>query len=142
MSIVNKVVTAKWTKYIYMIMFTVLFLFKPPFKSEIDTTSLTIYISIFFIATIFHLLSQKDKNWFRLDVLFLLGFGIVSFQWAVMISFSKIIPTYVLWGIADSQYVNYGTWLTTVGILAWLIGLYVKDVNSKYIGNTCNRKAR
>ncbi len=103
-------------------MVAVFFLFKPPFKSTIDTASLTIYISIFFIATIFHFLSQKDKNWFRLDVLFILGFGIVHFQWAIMMSLSNITPAYILLGIVDTQYINYGTWLSTVGILAWFIG--------------------
>ncbi len=122
MDVVSKIAKEKWTKYIYMAMLTIIFLFKPPFKSTIDNASLTIHISIFFIATLMHLLSQKDKNWFRLDVLFILGFGIVHFQWVIMMSFSNINPLYMLLGFADAQYINYGTWLSTVGIVAWFIG--------------------
>lgn len=108
-----------------MIMFAVIFLFKPHFKSSIDNASLTIYITIFFISTIFHFISQRDKNWFRLDVIFLIGFGIVHFQWAIMMVFSDYnINTfrYVKYGMVDPAYINYGVWLSTIGILAWYMG--------------------
>ncbi len=121
----SKIVNEKWTKYIYFIMIALLFLFKPSLKSTIDTESLIIYITMFFIATILHLFSQKDKNWFRLDVLFLLGYGIVFYQWAIMIAISDMDVNafkYVRYGGVDTMYINYGTWLSTIGMLVWFIG--------------------
>jgi oligosaccharide repeat unit polymerase len=112
----------KWTISIYIIMLAVLFLFKPLFKSTIDVATLIVYISFFFAAVFVHFISIKDKNWFRLDVLFLLGFGIVHFQWVVMISISDIIPEYLSRKFLDANYINYGTWISTVGILSWFIG--------------------
>ena len=125
MNIIIKFIKEKITKYIYLSMLLLLFLFKPEFKTPIDSAKLTIYIIFFFIAITIHLLSQKDKNWFRLDVLFLLGFGIVHYQWAIMYSISNIdlrYLTYVRYGFVNLDYMNYGTWLSTVGILAWFLG--------------------
>lgn len=105
-----------------MAMVSVLFIFKPSFRSEIHVPSLSIYLAFLFVAILIHLISQKDKNWFRMDILFLLGFGIVHFQWPGMISISNITPKFILWGVVDSNYINYGTWLSVVGLLAWFIG--------------------
>lgn len=105
-----------------MTLFVLLFLFKPSFESSIDILKLFIYSSVFLFAVFIHLLSQKNKNWFRLDILFLLGFGVVHFQWAIMMSFGDITPVYILWGIGDIRNMNYGTWLSSVGILVWFMG--------------------
>jgi len=112
----------KWTKYVYLIIFVALFLFKPSFESTIDNSKLIIYVSFFFIASFIHLISQKGENWFRLDVLFLLGFAIVHFQWAIMIAFSNIEPDRFTFVLADSHYMNYGVWLSSIGIVSWLFG--------------------
>ena len=80
MDIVHKDIKEKWTKYIYMAMLVFLFLFKPSFKSSIDTASLIVYILIFLFSTIIHFLSQKNKNWFRLDISFFIGLWNCSFS--------------------------------------------------------------
>ncbi len=131
MDVVKKFKKERWTKYIFAIMFTILFLFKPSFEGSIDNTSLRLYVIIFFVATLVYLLSQKNKNWFRLDILFLLGFSIVHFQWAIMMSMSDQIPLVILMGFIDSSHVNYATWLSVVGILAWFIGYSIPKRKSK-----------
>ena len=49
----------------------------------------------------------------------------------MMMSLSDITPIYILWGIVDIRYINYGTWLSTVGVLAWFtrvfLALYKKE---------------
>ena len=75
MNVTSKILNIIGLKFVYMLMLAVLLFFSPPFQGAVDAGSLAIYISIFFIASVFHLQSQNDKNWFRLDVIFLLGFG-------------------------------------------------------------------
>ncbi len=126
----------KWTKYIFMIMFIMLFLFIPDFRSEVNTKDLGIYLSFFIAAIFIHFISQKDKNWFRLDVLFLLGFSIVYFQWASILVFSSMDLgnlTNVMYALADLNYMNYGTWLSVVGILAWFLGYSSLPIKKKNI---------
>jgi oligosaccharide repeat unit polymerase len=112
-------------KFIYISMLVILFIFMPDFKSEISTENLSLSLSFFFTTAFIHFLTQKDKNWFRMDVLFLLGFVIVHFQWAIMLAFSNIDLGYlnfIKYGSVDLKYINYGTWLSTVGIIAWFLG--------------------
>jgi oligosaccharide repeat unit polymerase len=131
MGIRKKFKNERCITFFYIIMLVVLFLYKPLFKSTIDISNLIIYILCFFSAVFIHLISQKDKNWFRMDIIFLLGFGIVHFQWAVMLALSGIKPEYLSLNIniIDSSYINYGTWLSTVGVLSWFIGY--SWINSK-----------
>jgi oligosaccharide repeat unit polymerase len=135
MGFIKTLINERLTTYVYIMMVATLFLFKPLFKSTIDNSSLILYISYFFAAVFIHFIAQKDKNWFRLDVIFLLGFGIVHFQWPIMISLSGITPKYMLYNfrLLDSDYINYGTWLSTVGILSWLLGYSWLKSPEKYI---------
>lgn len=100
---------------------------KPEFKSVIDPSLLYLYSAIFLFFFIFHLWIEKDEyrgNWFRVDVIFLIGFLIVHFQWPVMYSFSDIVPDEIHRVWVDERYVNYGIWLSLLGGLSWFLGYY------------------
>lgn len=76
---------ALYIRLFFILLLLVLFFVKPEFESVTDPDLLGIYIFIFFTAIFIHLFSEWDnKNWFRLDVIFLLGYGIVHFQWPIM----------------------------------------------------------
>lgn len=107
----------------FILLIIVLFL-KPDFESTLDARKLLLYSSIFLGSTGIHLYkySKIYKNWFRLDVFFLLGFAIVHFQWPIMFSASGIIPEIISRVWVDELYVNYGTWLSTVGGISWILG--------------------
>jgi len=110
------------SKYIYMISLLVLLILSPQFKSTLDLQLLSTYNLLFLFVTFIHFLTQKDKNWFRLDTLFILGFGIVHFQWSIMLSFSGIEPVHFSRLFSNSLYINYGTWLSTIGIIMFYLG--------------------
>lgn len=114
----------------YVFLFISIFLFKPKIRGAVDTSSLSIFLLFFIIAFFTHVISQRKRNWFRLDIIFLLGFIIVHFQWAIMITISNIYPAYIKNGIVSSDYINYGTWLSVIGIIAWFIGYRL--INYKY----------
>lgn len=63
---------------------------------------------------------RKKKNVFRLDVLFITGFLIVHFQWPLMFLFEVDLRNLRVEALIE--YVNYGTWLASIGLISWLIG--------------------
>tara|TARA_R110002049_G_scaffold261136_2_gene437240 strand:+ start:2444 stop:3712 length:1269 start_codon:yes stop_codon:yes gene_type:complete len=89
------------------------------------------------VAAHLYLENKIYSNWCRIDVFFLVGFLIVHFQWPVMYSFSNIVPENISRIWIDSKYVNYGTWVSTLGGLSWLLGYSIpqktKRKNSKNV---------
>jgi hypothetical protein len=74
-----KQMNALYIRLIFILLLLVLFFVKPEFEGVTDPDLLVIYIVIFFIATFIHLFGEWDnKNWFRLDVIFLLGYSSFS----------------------------------------------------------------
>jgi len=107
------------TIFLYIFFLISLFIFEPDYSSNINILLLTLYISFFLLSVLAHFIKNRhNKNWFRLDVLFILGFGIVHFQWPIMCAFSNIQPNLRF----EVQHMNYGTWLSTLGVVSWLIG--------------------
>jgi oligosaccharide repeat unit polymerase len=118
-----------------------LIIIEPDFKSIPNSNLLNMYLIIFFIATFLHFFFNKNENWFRIDVIFLLGFSIVHFQWALMYSIDGITPNdySFFWATTNyTKYINYGTWLSTVGIIAWFLGfntlkkVYIQNEKTNY----------
>ena len=112
-------------KIIYIVLLASVFLFMPPLRGAIDTFNLNISLGFFAVALIVHLF-QRNKNWFRLDIFFILGYAIFHFQWAAMLSIHDMTPQYPTF-IMLRHYVNYGTWISVVGIIAWFFGYSFKN---------------
>lgn len=110
--------------FVYAIFFGLLLFLKPGFNSNLDFESIGNYLIIFFIALMLFLYSQSksNSNWFRIDFLFLIGFSIVHFQWPAMFALSGISPENIARVWVNSNYVNYGVWLSVIGIISWMIG--------------------
>lgn len=66
------------------------------------------------------LIFGRQKNFFRLDMLFILGFIIVHFQWPLMLLCNVKVRNLNVESYINN--VNYGTWISSLGIVAWLIG--------------------
>lgn len=115
-----------------IILFSIVCLFiQPDFKSIMDTSLIYMYSALFLIIMIIHLFIEKSTfkgNWFRIDVIFLLGFLIVHFQWPIMYSFSRITPENIDRVWVNEAYVNYGVWLCLLGGLAWFLGYHISKL--------------
>ena len=107
----------------FIISILILFLFEPPLKSTMDKEFLQVYLYVFIGSLVVYLIYENQKNWFRLDILFLFGFAIVHFQWPMMLSISDIEPIRFEKLQSNYVYINYGTWLSTIGILFWFLGV-------------------
>jgi len=110
-------------KVIYLLLIIVVIIFKPEFKSEINSSLLIFYNSIMISAMLIYFNSiKKNNNWFRIDLIFLIGFIIVHFQWAIMYSFSDLLPENIYRFFVDPIYFNFATYLSLLGLLGWFFG--------------------
>jgi oligosaccharide repeat unit polymerase len=83
---------------------------------------LTVYFLISVASVAIHLAAFNERNWIRIDTIFLLGYMIVYYQWIAMMEVSGITPADFFNSTANSQYIVFGAWLSTVGLLSWLVG--------------------
>lgn len=118
------------SNYLIFVLLTILLCIAPDKSGQIDKSLLGLYSSIMIFSLLLHFFINKNiENWFRIDILFLLGFFIVHFQWAVMYSFSDIVPYGISRVWAEHEYVNYGTWISAVSGLAWIFGFNLFNFN-------------
>lgn len=116
-----------------VILLLILLNIQPDLNSPMDVDQLYIYCFLFLGMVCYHMIiySKLYRNWFRMDVLFLIGFGIVHFQWPIMLALSGIAPDLTSRVWVDENYVNYGTWLSTIGACSWLLGFSVINTTKK-----------
>lgn len=97
------------------------------------SATLNLYLLIALSTCGLHLISRNEKNWMRVDTVFLLGYMIVYYQWVVMIQLSAIMPNNFFSITAVQLNVVFGTWLATVGLLAWAIGYSVFSPRLRWV---------
>lgn len=71
---------------------------------------------------ILHLLANIEKNWLRIDTVFILGFFVVHFQWPIMYAVTDLVPLYGFQKYSIEQSGSYAVSLATIAILSWVIG--------------------
>ncbi len=125
---------------LYSLIIYILILIEPSLKSTLNTEEIINYLILFIIAFIIHLVNENQKNWFRLDILFILGFMIVHLQWPFMLTVNDIEPIRLKEQYYNSlYYMNYGTWLSVLSIIFWFLGNSIlnkiKESKVEYIIN-------
>ena len=104
---------------------------KPADLFGYDHNKIFIFTLLYFIALAVSFAGQtKGSNWLRMDVFFLFGFTVVHFQWPLMILFG--IDMSVSQYFVDFNYVTYGTYLSSIGGVSWLLGYSIIYPNIKY----------
>ena len=68
----------------------------------------------------------------RVDLLFILSFTIVHFQWAIMLLLGFQL-TELTHYFVDFNRMNYGVWLSTLGGVSWFMGFNLKNYFNKKI---------
>lgn len=114
--------------FITLISLVVVILYKPDVFSNLDlnlnfilpligTTSIVLFL---------HGRVKITKMWITVESLFLIGYIIVHFQ----IPFSHTLgwqPSNPYFYFVDKDVVNYGTWLSTMAILLWILGFHLQN---------------
>ena len=110
-------------KIFYIFTLLILLLFKPDRLDEFSVlTNLIFSITFFFLLTFFLVQQRKNnKNWLRLDVIFLIGFGFAHFQipFLASIGIEPEVPN-LIW--PNKQVVNFATWMSLFSINLWMLG--------------------
>ncbi|EOZ93859.1 putative polysaccharide polymerase [Indibacter alkaliphilus LW1] len=110
----------------FFVILLILMAVKPSTHSELNTYFVQVLSLLFLFSIVTHVLyvSKFDKNFFRIDIIFLIGFFIVHFQWPLMFSVSGLVPDNFdrIW--VNEFYVNYSLWLSVIGGVSWLFGFH------------------
>lgn len=130
-------------KLLILILFFILFLIEPEKSSLLNKSSLIYYVLCYIFAIVLHLSIIKHKNWFRLDLLFLISIFIAFFVIPITYILTDYFPSFVFYGTKFKYYVNYGTWLVVLGVYSWLIGFHFfvnKSINNINSSNLLSYK--
>lgn len=106
----------------YILIAVLVWPLRPNIDSSIDRVDITLYLILALALISMHLISVRERNKFRIDLVFLLGFYIVHFQWPVLLMLVDYEPLLFAKAYSNAAYISYGTWLSVFGIAAWLIG--------------------
>ncbi|MCO5279271.1 MAG: oligosaccharide repeat unit polymerase [Saprospiraceae bacterium] len=112
-------------RFLLVICILLLLYLKPEFKGFFNIDFLKAYslLAILFLSLHFYIeFKIRNKNWIRIDSLFLVGFYVVHFQFPIMISISGIFDSDMHKILGSNYHINFGVWLSLIGILFWLLG--------------------
>lgn len=73
-------------------------------------------------AIAIHIVFNMEKNWLRIDTVFLLSFFIVNFQWPLMYALTDLVPTRRYQAYSIEQFGTFAASLSAVSIICWIIG--------------------
>lgn len=93
--------------------------------AEPDAKLLSLYIALSTLVVVAHAILHNQRNWMRIDTVFLIGYFIVNFQWPLMILISQLLPEGTIFQKALKSYVTYGTWIAAIGLSSWAIGFAI-----------------
>ena len=77
---------------IYIALLLLLLPLQPELHALLDTELLSIYSLVAVIATSTHILGRGSDSWFGIDAIFLLGYLIVGYQWALLLILGDYTP--------------------------------------------------
>jgi oligosaccharide repeat unit polymerase len=92
-------------------------------------------LAVIALVSVTHLIVSYSKNWMRLDTVFLLGYLIVFFQWAVMIELSGVIPKEFLSVPSHTIRLATGIRLASLGLTAWAFGHLFDPLRFRPVSN-------
>jgi oligosaccharide repeat unit polymerase len=104
-----------------------LVLFSLPFLAEgLDHRVVTSMSIIAATGVLFHLSANAQKNWLRIDTVFIVGFIVVNFQWPIMASVFGLVPKYGFQSASLYRSGNYAISIATAALISWMIGYSFK----------------
>jgi hypothetical protein len=106
----------------YILMLLILMALYSSPGGGLDIAKSSIYLALAALAVTLHLARQRTDNWLRPDVIFLVGFLIVHYQWLVMALVTDILPERTNYLFPMQAHVTYGAWLSTIALISWLAG--------------------
>lgn len=106
-------------------------------EMDIQDYGTTVLIVVLISFGLFiHFVMNASSNWMRIDVLFLIGYCVVFFQWPIMFIFFELSPQHGFQVMAANE--AHGVLLlSSVGFFSWLAGY-----NLPFLGRLKRRSSR
>lgn len=121
--------------FIYVLLSFCMIILKPNVEQEFNENLVISYLIIMLLSLLVHYIAIRTQNFFTIATLFLLGFVIVHFQWALMLSVSNIEPFLLQITPSYYSYINFSTWLSCIGLISWQIGYAIINKSFKFRSN-------
>ncbi|MBW7881721.1 MAG: hypothetical protein H3C34_03635 [Caldilineaceae bacterium] len=102
-----------------------LLLIEPGFGQSLDRAGLGVMLMVVALLLLLHLMFNREKNWARIDTLFIISYCVVNFQWPVLILIKKSYPAEWRFSSLADQQMMYATWLGVVFLAVWLAGYWL-----------------
>lgn len=90
--------------------------------SGLDRATIILVLSIVTICVALHILSSSDRNWLRIDTVFITGFLVVNFQWPLSYALSGDLPAYSFQSNSLTMHGNEAISLSAAALVSWLVG--------------------
>ncbi|NBQ67476.1 MAG: O-antigen polysaccharide polymerase Wzy [Nitrosomonadaceae bacterium] len=119
-----------WFVIVYVVMLAALAALPSSPGDGLDLIKCPIYLAIAVSAVTVHLTGQRSNNWLRPDILFLVGFFVVHYQWLTMALVSGLFPENTNFLFPMEAHATYGAWLSTIALISWLSGYAVANPDS------------
>lgn len=110
---------------VFIIYALILAIIKPEYGQVIDYFQLGAMLAIVLVVIATHIFFVGDRNWARIDTLFIISYFAVNFQWPAAILISGIFPSYWKFNRLTDQYLMYTTWMAAFFFAIWLAGYWV-----------------
>lgn len=106
---------------------TVLIYLKPGLNQTLDRLQLSLILVVAIICIAMHLVISNQKNWVRIDTLFILGYVMTYFQWPILILLNGIYPDDARFRASLNRNLMFATWLSVAFLVAWLAGYWLRQ---------------
>lgn len=94
-------------------------------SSGIDSPTVSMLTAIAAVSIGLHLFFTRQKNWLRIDTLFLLSLFIVNFQWPIMYAIFEYVPPYGHVSRSIDTYGNQAVFYATISMICWSLGFFL-----------------
>lgn len=91
-------------------------------RLSVDRQTVIFFTTISLIGCVLHFVTHKQKNWLRIDTVFIIAFCVTNLQWPFMYAVAELMPRYSFQQRSLDAAGNYAAALATISLLSWLIG--------------------
>lgn len=109
----------------FLIVATILIYLKPGLNQSLDRLQLSAILVVAFVCIGTHLVISNQKNWVRIDTLFILGYVMTYFQWPMLILLNGTYPDDSRFRASLNRNLMFATWLSAIFLVAWLVGYWM-----------------
>lgn len=107
---------------IQVVLLLIVIVLFPRSTTGVDAPVVLSMFGLSVISITVHLIAKKEKNWLRIDTVFIVGFLVVNFQWPLMYVISDLAPAYRFQYTSIEAAGNAAVAISAMAIISWAGG--------------------